>query len=227
MKQTSTSSNRSIISRKRSSSRVRTSSATDSNQSISTFESLTPNIQLKANPDASPVFRARRFSDDLILPCSTSSEIAETSLFSPGSVRARTISSIQQDKDLSPLTRKLTSVSRPPPAVSFNVHSSSLSPSKSLGVRLNSGKPLNTSDFIYSNHEKSSPINHLVNPHIDMSHIQQEHKQLSNDTTRNKLLQSVYVNNTDTHNSSLTQSLINGTNFHTNAAESSSDCILS
>jgi hypothetical protein len=60
-----------------------------------------------------------------------------------------------------------------------------------------------------------------------MSHDQQQQNQLSNETTRNKLLQSVYVNNTNTNNSSpLSESLTNGTNSHTHA-ESSSNCVLS
>jgi hypothetical protein len=63
-----------------------------------------------------------------------------------------------------------------------------------------------------------------------MSHDQQQQQQqnqLSNETARNKLLQSVYVNNTNTNTSSLSESLTNGTNYHTHATESSSNCVLS
>jgi hypothetical protein len=55
-----------------------------------------------------------------------------------------------------------------------------------------------------------------------------QQNQLSNETTRNKLLQSVYINNTNPNpSSSLSESLTNGTNSHTHATESSSNCVLS
>jgi hypothetical protein len=56
---------------------------------------------------------------------------------------------------------------------------------------------------------------------------QQQQNQLANETARHKLLQSVYINNPNTNTSSLSESLTNGTNNHTHAAESSSNCILS
>jgi hypothetical protein len=61
-----------------------------------------------------------------------------------------------------------------------------------------------------------------------MSHDQQQN-QLANDTARNKLLQSVYINNTNTasSSSSLSEPLTNGINSHTHSSESSSNCILS
>jgi len=225
LKQTNIDDNRPVLSRKKTSSRTRTSSATDTNQPISTFESLSINTQLtnaKTTGDTSPSLRTRRFSGDIVLPPSSTSEIVEPSLFSPGSVRARTISSIQENKNLSSVLNRQNSLSIPPPVDHPPPPSPSLpSPSKRLDIRLSSGKTVNTSDFIHSDHQ-----NHLVNPHLEMSYDQQQN-QLSNETTRNKLLQSVYVNNTNTNNSSsLSESLTNGTNSHTHA-ESSSNCVLS
>jgi len=224
LKQTNIDDNRPVLSRKKTSSRNRTSSATDTNQPISTFESLSINTQLtnaKTTGDTSPSLRTRRFSGDIVLPPSSTSEIVEPSLFSPGSVRARTISSIQENKNLSSVLNRQNSLSIPPP-VDSPPPPSLPSSSKRLDIRLSSGKTVNTSDFIHSDHQ-----NHLVNPHLEMSHDQQQQNQLSNETTRNKLLQSVYVNNTNTNNSSpLSESLTNGTNSHTHA-ESSSNCVLS
>ena len=202
--------NRPVVSRAKSSPRNRTSSATDSNQPVSTFESLSINTQLINNQnsrDTSPTLRVRRFSGDIVLPpSSSSSDVVETSLFSPGSVRARTVSSIQGNKNSSSTPNRQNSLSDPPPPPS---------PTKRLDVRLSSGKTVNTSDFIHS--------------HLEMAHHeQQQQNQLVNDTARNKLLQSVYINNTNTaSSSSLSEPLTNGTNSHTLATESSSNCLLS
>ncbi|CAF5223357.1 unnamed protein product, partial [Rotaria magnacalcarata] len=151
LKQTD-SSNRPEPSRKKPTPRNRTTSATDPNQSISSFESLSVDTQHtnnnnnnnKSSCDASPTLRARRFSDDIVLPSASFSKTIEPSLFSPGSVRARTISSIQEDKHLPPLLKKQSFVSTttndsPPPR----------SPLKLLDVRLSSGKTVNSSDFIH------------------------------------------------------------------------------
>ncbi|CAM4755971.1 unnamed protein product [Rotaria magnacalcarata] len=225
LKQTD-SSNRPEPSRKKPTPRNRTTSATDPNQSISSFESLSVDTQHtnnnnnnnKSSCDASPTLRARRFSDDIVLPSASFSKTIEPSLFSPGSVRARTISSIQEDKHLPPLLKKQSFVSTttndsPPPR----------SPLKLLDVRLSSGKTVNSSDFIHL-----SSANHLVNPHAEVSHDQEvEHHQLSNDTARHKLLQSVYVNTENSNTSPLSDSLTNGTNYHTHVSESSSNCVLS
>jgi hypothetical protein len=148
--------------------------------------------------------------------------VVEPSLFSPGSVRARTISSIQENKNVPSLPSRQNSLSNPP------VDPPPLpSPAKRLDIRLSSGKTVNTSDFIHSDHQKKPlPVHHVVNPHIEMSHNQQQQNQL-NETARNKLLQSVYVNNTNTNTSSLSESLTNGTNSHTHADESASNCVLS
>jgi hypothetical protein len=228
LKQTTTDDNRPVSSRKKNSPHNRTISASDTNQPVSTFESLSINTQLtnnKTSRDTSPSIRTRRFSGDIVLPPSSSSEIIEPSLFSPGSVRARTITSIQENKNLSSVLNRQNSVSippvdpSPPPPV----------PSKRLDIRLSSGKTTDTSDFIHSDHQHSLPMSHLVNPHIEMSHDQQQQQtQLSNETARNKLLQSVYVNNSNINtSSSVSESLTNGTNYHTHTAESSSNCILS
>ncbi|CAF4492142.1 unnamed protein product [Rotaria magnacalcarata] len=225
LKQTD-SSNRPEPSRKKPTPRNRTTSATDPNQSISSFESLSVDTQHtnnnnnnnKSSCDASPTLRARRFSDDIVLPSASFSKTIEPSLFSPGSVRARTISSIQEDKHLPPLLKKQSFVSTttndsPPPR----------SPLKLLDVRLSSGKTVNSSDFIHL-----SSANHIVNPHAEVSHDQEvEHHQLSNDTARHKLLQSVYVNTENSNTSPLSDSLTNGTNYHTHVSESSSNCVLS
>ncbi|CAF4087837.1 unnamed protein product [Rotaria sp. Silwood2] len=226
LKQTHTNDNQSETSRRTLSSRNRTSSATYSNQPTYTFESLSINTQdtnNKNSRDTSPSLRTRRFSDDAVFPSSASSEVVEPSLFSPGSVRARTISSIQEDKNLPSLGKRQSSVSTPP----ADHPPPPLSPSKRLDIRLSSGKTVNTSDFIHTDHEHSSSANHLINPHIEVSHHQQQQNQLSNETARNKLLQSVYVNNTNTNIPSLSESLTNGTNYHTHASESSSNCVLS
>ncbi len=227
LKQTLTDENRPVIPRKKISPRNRTSSATESNQPVSTFESLSVNTQLttdKASRDTSPNLRTRRFSgDDIILPLSSSSEIVEPSLFSPGSVRARTISSIQENKNLSSLPKRQNSLSTPPVEPPTPP-----SPSKRLDIRLSSGKTINSSDFIHSEHQKQPlPTDHLINPHVEISHNQQQPNQIANETARNKLLQSVYVNNTNPNPSSLSESLTNGTNSHSHATESSSNCVLS
>ena len=215
-----------MIPRKKTSPRNRTSSATESNQPVSTFESLSVNTQVtnnKTSRDTSPNLRTRRFSgDDIILPLS-SSEVVEPSLFSPGSVRARTINSIQEDKNLSSLPKRQNSLSTPPVEPPTPP-----SPSKRLDIRLSSGKTVNSSDFIHSDHQKTPlSTDHLINPHVEISHNQQQPNQIANETARNKLLQSVYVNNTNPNTSSLSESLTNGTNSHSHATESSSNCVLS
>ncbi|CAF0802050.1 unnamed protein product [Rotaria sordida] len=225
LKQTHTNNNRSETTRKKLSSRNRTNSATDSNQQTFTFDSLSNNTQQtnnKNNRDTSPSLHTRRFSDDIVFPSSPSSDIVEQSLFSPGSVRARTISSIQEDKNLPSVIKKQKSLS-----TSSTDHQPPPSPPKRLDIRLSSGKTVDTSDFIHTDHEHSSSTNHLINPHIEVSHNQQQQNQLSNETARDKLLQSVYVNNTNTNMPSLSESLTNGTNYHTPASESSSNCVLS
>jgi hypothetical protein len=214
--------NRFLFSRQKSPSRNRTNSATDSNQPVSTLESLSVNTQLtkdKNSRDTSPVVRTRRFSGDIVLPPSPSTEESEPSLFSPGSVRARTINSIQENNNnSSTLPKRQNSLSS-----SSSVDPPPHSPLKRLDIRLSSGKTVNTSDFIHSNSD-----NHLINPHIQITHDQQQQQPISNETTRNKLLQSVYINNPNTHpSSSLAESLTNGTNYHTHPTESSSNCILS
>lgn len=213
LKQSNTNDNESKLSRQKSLSRNRTSSATDSNQPISKFESLSINTQLpnhKTSDDtSSPTLRARRFSEEITHP---PLETVEPSLFSPGSVRARTVYSTSRQNSVSnPPTEPPT----PPPTTSVLPP-----PPKRLDIRLTSGKTVNTSDFIHANH--------LVNPHIEMSHEQQQQNQYSNETARTKLLQSVYVNNSNTNpTSSLSDSLTNGTNSHTHTAESASNCTLS
>ncbi len=225
LKQTLTDDNQQALSRKKTLSHNRRSSATDPDQPISTFESLSINTELtnnKKSRETSPNLRPRRFSGDIVLPPS-SSEITEPSLFSPGSVRARTISSLQENKTLSSsssLPKRQNSLSTPP--------IDPPSPSKRLDIRLSSGKTVNTSDFIHSDDQHP----YLINPHIEMSYNQEQpppqQNQLSNETTRNKLLQSVYINNTNPNpSSSLSESLTNGTNSHTHATESSSNCVLS
>ena len=139
-------------------------------------------------------------------------------MFSPGSVRARTVSSIQENKNSSSIPSRQNSITNPPTA-------DPPSSPKRLDIRLSSGRTVNTSDFIHPDH--------LINPHLQISHDQQQQQQqqqnaLANETVRNKLLQSVYINNTNTAAaSSLSESLTNGTNSHTHAAESSSNCVLS
>jgi len=222
LRQTLTDDNQQVLSRKKTLSHNRRSSATDSDQPISTFESLSINTELtnnKKSRETSPNLRPRRFSGDIVLP--PSSEITEPSLFSPGSVRARTISSLQENKSLSSLPKRQNSLSTQP--------IDPPSPSKRLDIRLSSGKTVNTSDFIHSDDQHP----YLINPHIEMSYNQEQppppqQNQLSNETTRNKLLQSVYINNTNPNpSSSLSESLTNGTNSHTHATESSSNCVLS
>ncbi|CAF0822757.1 unnamed protein product [Adineta ricciae] len=192
--------------RKKSSSRNRTISAADLDPPASTFETLTINTQIPDNGkgrEMSPSSRARRFSGDIVLPSSSStSEPIEPSLFSPGSVRARTASSLQDKKD--------------PPSSSFKYQNSlpsaadesspPPSPSKRLDIRLSSGKTLQTSDFIHSDQQQ--------NP-------------ASNDTARNKLLQTVYIKNANSNPTSLSESLTNGTNSHTHPTDSSSNCVVS
>ncbi|CAF3434359.1 unnamed protein product [Rotaria sp. Silwood1] len=226
LKQTHTDDKRSETSRRKLSSHNRTSSVTDSNQPIYTFESLPTDNQdtnNKNSRDTSPTLHTRRFSDDTVFPSSASSEVVEPSLFSPGSVRARTISSIQEDKNLPSLTKRPSSISAPsadhPPTPSSSL--------KRLDIRLSSGKTANTSDFIHTDHDHSSSTNHPINPHLEVSHNQQQQNQLSNETARNKLLQSVYINNTNTNIPSLSESLTNGTNYHAHTSESSSNCVLS
>lgn len=185
----------SILSRNK---RNRTSSETDTNQALSSLESLTINTQLPkngTNSDTSPTIRARRFSGDIVLPLTSTDEPIEPSLFSPGSVRARTVTSAQETK-----------------TASSSATDSSVQP-KHLDVRLSSGKTVHTSDFIHSN-----------------PHVENVPNQLNNDTARNKLLQSVFINNTNSSTSSsrpLSESLTNGTNSHTQTVESSSNCVLS
>ena len=191
-------------------SRNRTSSATDSSQPVSTFESLSINAQLPNNQrsrDTSPSIRARRFSGDIVLPPSSPSEVVEPSLFSPGSVRARTISSLQENKNPSPTANR-------PNAPGIIDPVPTPSPPKRLDIRLSAGKTVNTSDFVHS--------------HLDASHHDQQANQSSHDTARNKLLQSVYINNTNAGStSSLSEPLTNGTNPHTLTTESPSNCLLS
>lgn len=214
-----------VKSRKIYSARQRTTSATDSNQPITTFESLSIDNNQDANKrtsrDTSPALRARRFSGDIVLPSSSSSDLSDPSLFSPGSVRARTISSIQENKNLPQLGKKSGSQSSPPPETP--------PPTKRIDIHLSSGKTVHTSDFIHSNHEQPLVNTPLINPHAEVHSAQRQpqHSQLSNETARNKLLQSVYVNNTNTSNSSLLEPLTNGTSYHTNPAESASNCVLS
>lgn len=198
-----------VASNPRTSSRNRTSSATDSSQPISTFESLSINTQLANNQhsrDTSPSLRARRFSGDIVLPPSSPSVPTEPSLFSPGSVRARTISSLHENKSPPPTNN------RPNPPVVDPIPAPS--PPKRLDIRLSSGKTANTSDFVHS--------------HLETSHHDQQPHQSGHDTARNKLLQSVYINNSNSASStSLSEPLTNGTNSHTPANESPSNCLLS
>jgi hypothetical protein len=210
---TTTTDNRLVSSRQKPSPRNRTISATDTNQPISTFESLSINTQLTNNQnsrDTSPSLRARRFSGDIVLsPFTSTAEAVEPSLFSPGSVRARTINSIQENKNSSSIANRPYSLSNPPVV--------DPSSSKRLDIRLSSGKTVNTSDFVHSDH-------HPMNSQLD----DQQQNQSANDTARNKLLQSVYINNTNAASSaSLSEPLTNGTNSHTHPTESSSNCILS
>lgn len=150
--------------------------------------------------------RARRFSGDIVLPPSSPSETVEPSLFSPGSVRARTISSLQENKSSSPTANRPNHPAVEPVPAS--------SPPKRLDIRLSAGKTVNTSDFVHS--------------HLDASHRDQQANQSGHDTARNKLLQSVYINNTNAAStSSLAEPLTNGTNPHTLTTESSSNCLLS
>ncbi|CAF3517790.1 unnamed protein product [Adineta steineri] len=224
LKQTITDNNE-HVSRRKSSSRNRTSSATNTDQLITTLDSLTIDTQVTNNRksrETSPALRARRFSGDIVLPPSSSSEVDEPSLFSPGSVRARTISSLQENKNFPGSSKRQSSLSTaptdpPPPPLS----------SKRLDIRLSSGKTVDTSDFIQSDDEHSLPTQHLINPHIQIPNNQQQHKnQSTNETTRNKLLQSVYVNNPNTP-SSVSEPLTNGNNSLIHPAESSSNCVLS
>ena len=191
--------------------RNRTSSETNTNQALSSLESLTINTQLPKNgthSDTSPTIRPRRFSGDIVLPSTSTDEPIEPSLFSPGSVRARTVTSAQETK-----TAASSSIAHRQNSLSNSSTTDSSAQPKHLDIRLSSGKTVHTSDFIHSN-----------------PHVENVPNQLNNDTARNKLLQSVFINNTNSSTSSsspLSESLTNGTNSHTQTVESSSNCVLS
>ena len=214
---------------KRSPSRPRTNSAADANHPVSTFESLSINTQLTdhlGSRDTSPRLRVRRFSDKLVLPVSSVADEPDPSLFSPGSVRARTVGSTHEThhpsaSDTAPLVAPVdpSSSSQPAPSPA----------SKPLDIRLSSGKTVHTSDFIHAQHEQAAPSRtYLVNPHVEIVHDQQQQPTpLSNETARSKLLQSVYVNNANPSSPSLLDPLTNGTNSNPQANSPSSNCVLS
>jgi hypothetical protein len=216
--------------------RYRTNSATYANPASSDFESLSINTTLadnKQTSERSPTIRARRFSGDIVLPPLPANASAEPDplLFSPGSVRARTISSIQENHNLSLLSKQRSS---PPasPVTSSPVSNShqTASPLKRLDVRLSSGKTMNSSDFIHTD-DQHTTTDHLTKPLTEVRQNQatsQQPNHTLNETTRYKLLQAVYVNNNNPDNpSSLAESLINGTNSHVYTSELPSNCILS
>ena len=190
---------------KKSSSRNRTISAADPDTPISTFEALTINTQIPDNGkgrETSPSSRARRFSGNIVLPSSSStSEPIEPSLFSPGSVRARTASSLQDKKDAPTSFKYQNSL----PSAADEASSVALA-SQRLINNLFFCKTLQTSDFIHSDQQQNPP---------------------SNDTARNKLLQTVYIKNANSNPTSLSESLTNGTNSHTHPTDSSSNCVVS
>ena len=209
-------------------SRHRTNSARDANQPVSSFESLaisTDSKNKKPSREPSPNIRTRRFSGDIVLPPSPSATAPgpEPSLFSPGSVRARTISSIHENSALSSLAKRQSTSSNSSPVESPLPHPPP-SPVKRLEIRLSSGKTALTSDFI---HTEEQPEGDRVNPPKPEPE-KDPHPVTAGETTRHKLLQSVYVNNANANNSSpLAESLTNGTNSYVSSSESPSNCNLS
>lgn len=136
-------------------------------------------------------------------------------LFSPGSVRARTVSSIQENQNNS------TSPSKRHDSSSRNSPSDS---TKRVEVRPISGRNLNSSDFV---HDLSNPNHSIENPN-SQPQTQAGLNPKENSTARHKLLESVYLNNNNSVSPpSMSEPLTNGINSHTTPNESNTNCILS
>ncbi|CAF0845941.1 unnamed protein product [Didymodactylos carnosus] len=193
--------------------RIRTNSASDTNNLISDTDS--PSLA-ENNYDDNHKNHSGRFSGDALISLqSLSSQNNNESepLFSPGSVRARTISSLQESSKSSPnsLTPSPTTATQRASNDIFEHTNEQHSP-KRFDIKLSSGKSVNSSDFIHTGHINSNVIG----------------DEKPNDTTERTREKLIAVYATQKQSKSLTNSshelITNGTNHE---STQQSNCLLS